>query len=102
MVKSVTDEKIEQIESLLAQLKQQPKESMQSPLSYQRVENLKQMVHLYCKTHSITLNDFALLADIGRATLTRTMQDPNNSNVKSIQAVLSVMGKELYIGGLGN
>ncbi|MCU4677515.1 hypothetical protein N7931_17975 [Catenovulum sp. 2E275] len=95
---------IEQIETLLSALKQQTgQQSAHSRnQSYIQIHQLKTMVSQYCKDNQINLNDFALLANIGRATLTRTMQDPGNSNIKSIEAILNVMGKQLYIGNINN
>lgn len=95
-------ESIEKIEALLTALKYKAKINQPSIDSFHSIGQLSDIVNQYCKTHSITLNDFAILANIGRATLTRTMQEPNNSNIKSVQAILNVMGKNLYIGNPNN
>ena len=65
---------------------------------YYSLTRLKSLVETHSKEHNVLLGEIALLAGISQNTLTRLLKDPDTAKVSTLKAVLSVLGKSIYIG----
>jgi hypothetical protein len=92
---------IQQIDSLaaqLSQLRQNLSTDMPGDDAFIQLHEINRLVAQYCKEHDNRLGDFSLLANISANTLTRVLRAPQTSKVETINSVLKVIGKQLYIG----
>ena len=94
-------ETIQLIDNLEAQLHNLRKNLLTSKIDkdlFIQLNDIGELVTLYCKEHNCQLGDFSLLASISANTLTRVLRSPETSNIETIISVLKVIGKQLYIG----
>lgn len=95
------NETIQLIDNLEAQLHKLRKNVLTSKIDkdlFIQLNDIGELVTLYCKEHNCQLGDFSLLASISANTLTRVLRSPETSNIETIISVLKVIGKQLYIG----
>ncbi|NQY65242.1 MAG: hypothetical protein HRT38_16280 [Alteromonadaceae bacterium] len=96
-----SNETIQLIDNLEAQLDQLRKNVLTSKVdknSFIQLNDIGKLVTRYCKEHNNQLGDFSLLANISANTLTRALRAPETSKIETINSVLKVIGKQLYIG----
>jgi len=62
------------------------------------LENIKAFVESYCKEHSVTKRDIAILADISPNTLSKLLKHPDTVSLSSLIALVDVIGFNIYLG----
>lgn len=63
-----------------------------------KLSELNDYINRYCAKTNTTKADIALLADIGKSTLTAALKNPEKATMTTINAIGSVVGFEVLIG----